>query len=111
MSTILEEVTSFFHNATTGELSDAQRADITASSVKDYTPCANNPNLPECRDLSAKIARDVAVVAPSSGCVLNIPGMGCIAESWVNLFLVVGGSILFFFLLWTAIITSPQRRF
>lgn len=108
---ILQELTNFVHNAATGELTDAQRADITAKSVDDFTPCRNNPDLPQCKDLSAKVAKDVAVVAPGTGCVLNVPGLGCLAHSWENLILVTGGTLLFFFLLWTAIITSPARRY
>lgn len=112
MSDILTSITSFFHNATTGELTDAQRADISAASVDEYTPCAGgNSSLPECQDLYKQILGDVNKAAPSTGCVLNVPVIGCLAHSWGNLFFVVGGSILGVFLLWTMILTSPKRRF
>lgn len=108
---IFGTLTDFWHNATTGELTSSQRADITQASVDEYTPCANGSVLPGCQDLYKQILGDVNKVAPDTGCVLNVPVIGCLAHSWSNLFLVVGGSILFFFLLWTAVLTSPKRRF
>jgi hypothetical protein len=107
-----EDITNFVHNATTGELTDNQKAAIAADSLSSYIPCqGDNATSPACLALLTQYQKDVNTVAPSTGCVMNVPVFGCLAHSWNNLAFVVLVSIAGVFFLWTAILTSPKRRF
>lgn len=105
MSSILDDLTSFWHNATTGELSDSQRADIEAEAVNEYIPCQNNSVLPECQDLRAQVVASVNAVAPSTNCALRVPGFGCF-QSWNTVAFTVVGIILLIVLLPTLITSA-----
>lgn len=108
---ILQSFIDFAHNATTGELTESQKQSIEQESVSEYTPCsgATASLNPDCSKLLNQVTADVNAVSPDTRCVLNVPVMGCLAHSWGNLFLGVGGSLLVLWLLFNIIVYNPRR--
>lgn len=80
-------------NATTGNLTESQKAGIAQASTSLYTPggvpCSNGDSRPECQSLLADNQLTVDYVATMNDTcdgVLSVPVIGCIS-SWTNVIL------------------------
>ena len=107
-TTFWTDLTSLWHNATTGELTPEQKQEIAIGSTQEYIPCQQNPNSPECQQLLAQQTKLVDIVAPSTDCKLRLTSNYCL-QSWGAVALAFIGAIFAMFLLY-GVITSLILR-
>lgn len=98
------DLKSLWHNATTGELTPEQKQEIAVNSTQAYTPCAQNPNSPECQQLLQSQIDLVNIVAPTTDCKLRLSNNFCF-QSWGTVSLAVVG-VIFAMVLIYGVVTS-----
>lgn len=94
---------SLFHNATTGELTDAQKAEIAQGATQEYVPCQSDPLSAACVSMTQGNLNVINTLNPDSGCVLSVvPGLPCF-KSWNSVLfavaLTIGGVLALYGLL------------
>lgn len=107
-TTFLTDLTSLWHNATTGELTDAQKTEIATASTQEYLPCSQNTSSPECQALLKEQQHLVDLVAPNTDCVLRLSSTYCL-KSWSQVAIASVAAIFGLFLLY-GIVTSYIAR-